>query len=67
MNAAGQLAQPRTRPRSRPLSSAARAYFASDARRIAQTALGLIWLLDGALQFQSFMYSKAASRTCCSA
>jgi len=35
-----------------------RAYFASDARRIAQTVLGLIWLLDGALQFQSFMYSK---------
>jgi hypothetical protein len=38
--------------------SAARAYFASDARRAIQTVLGLIWLLDGALQFQSFMYSK---------
>jgi hypothetical protein len=36
----------------------ARAYFASDARRAIQTVLGLIWLLDGALQFQSFMYSK---------
>lgn len=35
----------------------ARAYFASDARRTIQTTLGLIWLLDGALQFQSFMYS----------
>jgi hypothetical protein len=34
------------------------AYFASDRVRIAQTTLGLIWLLDGGLQFQSFMYSK---------
>jgi hypothetical protein len=40
------------------IRTAARAYFASDARRAIQTALGLIWLLDGALQFQSFMYSK---------
>jgi len=35
-----------------------RTYFASDGRRTVQTALGLIWLLDGALQFQSFMYSN---------
>ncbi|HWE11015.1 MAG TPA: hypothetical protein VG325_16830 [Solirubrobacteraceae bacterium] len=35
-----------------------RLYFASDTRRAIQTALGLLWLLDGALQFQSFMYSK---------
>jgi hypothetical protein len=35
-----------------------RYYFASDGRRAFQTALGLIWLLDGALQFQPFMYSK---------
>lgn len=35
-----------------------RTYFASDARRAIQTVLGLIWLLDGALQFQEFMYSK---------
>ncbi len=35
----------------------ARAYFASDGRRALQTALGLVWLLDGGLQFQSFMYS----------
>jgi hypothetical protein len=35
-----------------------RYYFASDSRRAFQTALGLIWLLDGALQFQPFMYSK---------
>jgi hypothetical protein len=36
----------------------ARAYFASDTTRALQTALGLIWLLDGGLQFQSFMYGK---------
>ena len=35
-----------------------RAYFASDPARMVQTLLGLIWLLDGALQFQSFMYSR---------
>ncbi len=35
-----------------------RAYFFSDIRRCIQTALGLIWLLDGALQFQSFMYGR---------
>jgi hypothetical protein len=35
-----------------------RDYFASDSQRAFQTALGLIWLLDGALQFQPFMYSK---------
>jgi hypothetical protein len=36
----------------------ARAYFASDARRAILSALGLIWLLDGGLQLQSFMYSN---------
>jgi hypothetical protein len=36
----------------------ARAYFASDARRTIQSLLGLIWLIDGALQFQSFMYTQ---------
>jgi hypothetical protein len=40
----------------------ARAYFASDSRRMAQTALGLIWLLDGGLQFQAFMYSQRFPR-----
>jgi len=35
-----------------------RAYFFSDVRRSVQTVLGLIWLLDGGLQFQSFMYGK---------
>lgn len=40
------------------LTARARQYFFSDARRSVQTMLGLIWLLDGALQFQSFMYGK---------
>jgi hypothetical protein len=40
------------------LAARARAYFASDSRRTIQTLLGLIWLLDGGLQFQSFMYGK---------
>ena len=35
-----------------------RASFFSDSPRTAQTVLGLIWLLDAGLQFQSFMYSK---------
>jgi hypothetical protein len=39
-----------------------RAYFASDPARTIQTALGVIWLLDGALQFQSFMYSQGFIR-----
>ena len=34
-------------------------YFWSDAPRRIQTVLGLLWLLDGGLQFQSFMYSHA--------
>ena len=38
--------------------SGLRAYFASDSARTVQTVLGLIWLLDGGLQFQSFMYGK---------
>ena len=35
-----------------------KAYFFSDSGRAIQTVLGLIWLLDGALQFQAFMYGK---------
>jgi hypothetical protein len=35
-----------------------RTYFWSDTARRAQTVLGLLWLLDGGLQFQSFMYSR---------
>jgi hypothetical protein len=40
-----------------------RAYFAADARRAIQTGLGLIWLIDGALQFQSFMYTNGFVQT----
>lgn len=42
---------------------ALRRYFAPDAPRALQTALGLLWLLDGGLQFQPFMYSTAFPRT----
>jgi hypothetical protein len=40
-----------------------RAYFASDARRAILSALGLIWLLDGALQLQPYMYSNGFLET----
>jgi hypothetical protein len=42
----------------RQLVARTRGYFFSDKRRTAQTVLGLIWLLDGGLQFQSFMYGN---------
>ena len=35
-----------------------KSYLFSDSRRSIQTVLGLIWVLDGGLQFQSFMYGK---------
>jgi hypothetical protein len=35
-----------------------RTYFADSPTRTLQTVLGLVWLLDGGLPFQSFMYSK---------
>jgi len=38
--------------------AALRTYFFSDSRRTIQSVLGLIWLLDAGLQFQSFMYSN---------
>jgi hypothetical protein len=44
-------------------AQAFRAYFFSDATRVVQSILGLIWLLDGALQFQSFMYSRGFIET----
>ena len=46
--------------RGRATSSAhgVRRYFFSDPRRAALSVLGLIWLLDGALQFQPFMYGS---------
>jgi hypothetical protein len=39
-----------------------RAYFTADGMRTVQTVLGLIWLLDGGLQFQAFMYTHAFPR-----
>lgn len=45
------------RPSRRVLDSV-REYFARDSRRTLQTALGLLWLLDGGLQFQSWMYTN---------
>ena len=39
-----------------------RAYFWSDYARRLQTVLGLLWLLDGGLQFQGFMYSHGFPR-----
>jgi hypothetical protein len=47
-----------TAPTPRSLTERARAYFFPDAQRSVQTVLGLIWLLDGGLQFQAFMYGK---------
>jgi hypothetical protein len=41
----------------RPSMTWLRDYFWSDSTRRVQTVLGLIWLLDGGLQFQGFMYS----------
>jgi hypothetical protein len=41
----------------RSLPDRFRAYFWSDNVRRTQTLLGLLWLLDGGLQFQGFMYS----------
>ena len=39
------------------LAARARGYFLSDWARSVQSALGLLWLLDGLLQLQPFMYS----------
>ena len=52
---AGPMAGTSTRRRSR--RGWLRAYFWSDNVRAVQAVLGLIWCLDGGLQFQSFMYS----------
>src|ERR1700742_3167381 len=41
----------------RSVAARRRADFWSDQVRRGQTVLGLLWLLDGGLQFQSFMYS----------
>jgi hypothetical protein len=62
MVAMSSVALPATRRLVPPSTGGARRaalYFASDARRAVQSALGLLWLLDGALQFQSYMYSHS--------
>jgi hypothetical protein len=41
----------------------ARRYLASDSQRAFQTVLGLIWVLDGALQFQPYMYGNGFSQS----
>jgi hypothetical protein len=46
-----------------PLARRVRGYFFSDSRRAVQTVLGLAWLLDAGLQFQSFMYSNGFIQT----
>jgi hypothetical protein len=56
--AAGGGMSARVQPRSIDALRWARAYFFSDVGRTIQTALGLVWLLDGGLQFQSFMYGN---------
>ncbi|MDE3069366.1 MAG: hypothetical protein KGJ43_01415 [Acidobacteriota bacterium] len=45
------------------LARAARIAGAADARRVMLGALGLLWLLDGALQLQSFMYTTGFTET----
>ena len=44
--------------RGAPAFARVRWYCASDSTRAIQTVLGLLWLLDGGLQFQPFMYGK---------
>jgi hypothetical protein len=46
-----------THAQDRSLPDRFRAYFWSDNARRTQTLLGLLWLVDGGLQFQGFMYS----------
>ena len=55
MNTSTTVSPPAHAP-SAPLARRVRDYFFSDSRRTVQTVLGLAWLLDAGLQFQSFMY-----------
>jgi len=50
------LGRGRVRRRERPGAAASPG---TDARRVLQLALAAIWLLDGLLQYQSFMYTQA--------
>ncbi len=55
---AGSRKAPAATVRGEAGSARVKAYFFSDSRRSVQTVLGLIWVLVGGLQFQSFMYGK---------
>ena len=62
MNTSTTVSPPAHAP-SAPLARRVRDYFFSDSRRTVQTVLGLAWLLDAGLQFQSFMYSNGFIQT----
>ena len=47
--------------RSRPGAGAEAARAVPDARRLLQLALAGLWLLDGVLQYQAFMFSRGFS------
>jgi hypothetical protein len=59
-----EIAAPGVRPvwRSKLGTGSEAARGAPDARRLMQLALAGIWLLDGVLQYQSFMFSKGFSQ-----
>src|ERR1700750_290476 len=48
--------------RAAPRGDARDARGAADARRVLQLALAGLWLLDGVLQYQAFMFSKGFSQ-----
>jgi hypothetical protein len=58
MSAIGTTAAAGAGSRDTRRSDGLRAYFWSDNRRRVQTVLGLIWLLDGGLQFQAAFYER---------
>ncbi len=58
-----EIAAAAVRPRQRGLGAGAEvARGAPDARRLLQLTLAGIWLLDGVLQYQAFMFSKGFSQ-----
>ena len=48
-------------PRRAAPGTAAEVWRAPDARRVLQLVLAVIWLIDGVLQYQAFMFTKAFS------
>jgi len=58
MSTSSPTVAPGARTEGRLSVESVRAYFWSDNARRVQTVLGLIWLLDGGLQFQSVFYGK---------